>query len=456
MKFTDFGFKKYINDTLEQIEFICPTSIQQKVIPLFKKYQNVIALAHTGTGKTHSFLLPILNNLDLIVSREKSYVQAVIVTPTRELAKQIYENVRIFSKNNPDLSCAMFIGGEDINKSIEQLEKIQPQIVVGTPTRLKELYDQNKLRLTTAKYVVIDECDMIFDLGFIEDVDYLMSKINNNPTIGIFSATISEPLKIFAKKYVQNASFIDDSNNKPSSNNVKHILIDTKNRETEESLTKIINSINPFLCLIFVNQKEEVKNIVNILRKNNITRVGEIHGDLQPRTRMTMLKKIKNHEYNYVIATDVASRGVDIEGVSHVISIDLPKDLSYYVHRSGRTGRNKLTGISYVIFNAKNKDKIDELTKKGIEFEIQKLVDNQLIDITVKKQTKKTSYKELDPESKKIISKYQNKKVKPGYRKKRKQELEKVKSKIRRKHIKESIEKIKKEKYKKRRQELFD
>ncbi|MCK8461746.1 DEAD/DEAH box helicase [Mycoplasma capricolum] len=453
MKFTDFGFKKYINDTLDQIEFIAPTSIQQKVIPLLKKHQNVIALAHTGTGKTHSFLLPILNNLKL--EENNNYVQAVIISPTRELSLQIYQNTKLFLKNNPLINCNLFIGGEDISKNIEQLEKKQPHIVIGTPTRLKELYDLNKLRLTTTSYFIIDECDMIFDLGFIEDVDYLISKINQNVTIGIFSATISQQLSVFCKKYIKNAHFIDDSQNKISTSNVKHILIDTKNKELEQSLIQIINSINPFLCIIFVNQKDEISKIVEILHKNNIKQVAELHGNLQPRLRLSMLKKIQNNEFKYLVATDVASRGVDIKGVSHIISINLPSDLTYYIHRSGRTGRNNSTGYSYIIYNLKNKTQIEELIKKGIEFETKKLIDNQLVDIKTNYKKVKV-FKELDAESKQVINKYKNKKVKPNYKKKRKQELDKIKQKIRRKHIKENIEKIKKAKYQKRRSELFD
>ncbi|ADK69480.1 DEAD/DEAH box helicase [Mycoplasma mycoides subsp. mycoides] len=453
MKFTDFGFKKYINDTLDQIEFIAPTSIQQKVIPLLKKHKNVIALAHTGTGKTHSFLLPILNNLKL--EENNNYAQAVIISPTRELSLQIYQNTKLFFKNNPLINCNLFIGGEDISKNIEQLEKKQPHIVIGTPTRLKELYDLNKLRLTTTSYFIIDECDMIFDLGFIEDVDYLISKINQDVTIGIFSATISQQLSVFCKKYIKNAHFIDDSQNKISTSNVKHILIDTKNKELEQSLIQIINSINPFLCIIFVNQKDEISKIVEILHKNNIKQVAELHGNLQPRLRLSMLKKIQNNEFKYLVATDVASRGVDVKGVSHIISINLPNDLTYYIHRSGRTGRNNSTGYSYIIYNLKNKIQIEELIKKGIEFETKKLIDNQLVDIKTNYKKVKV-FKELDAESKQVINKYKNKKVKPNYKKKRKQELDKIKQKIRRKHIKENIEKIKKAKYQKRRAELFD
>ncbi|ATZ18784.1 ATP-dependent RNA helicase [Williamsoniiplasma somnilux] len=455
MLFSSFGFKKYINDTLFDIGFETPTSIQNKVIPLIKKHKNVIGLAHTGTGKTHSFLLPILNNLDLNVSFEKRHVQAIIIAPTRELAKQIFDNIKPFQKQESKITCGLFIGGEDINKNISNLRKTQPMIVVGTPTRIKELYEQNELRITTASYVVVDECDMIFDLGFIEDVDFMISRVNQNVVISLFSATIDENLRPFIKKYLKNSIFIDDSESIPSTKNVEHILIDTKNKEIELVLSNLVKSINPYMCLIFVNSKDNISSIVKILRKNNVGHVGELHGNLQPRTRMATLKKVKNNDFKYVVATDVAARGVDIEGVSHVISINLPSDSNYYIHRSGRTGRSNLKGKSYVLFNIKNQQRIEELKNKGIEFSIQKLVEGELIDIKQREQKKKKNNLNLDTESKIVISKYKNTKVKPGYKKKRKDELEKIKQKRKREHIKESIAKIKKEKYKRRRSELF-
>ncbi|WP_027063201.1 DEAD/DEAH box helicase [Mesoplasma seiffertii] len=456
MEFSSFGFKKFINDTLQEIDFVTPTSVQEKVIPLIKKHRNVVALAHTGTGKTHSFLLPIINNLNLSVSFEKRHVQALIIAPTRELAKQIYDNIKPFQKNEPKITTGLFIGGEDITKTIDQLEKTQPMIVVGTPTRIRELYEGNHLRITTADYIVVDECDMIFDLGFIEDVDFMISKAKQNAVISLFSATIHETLRPFVKKYLNDSIFVDDSESMPSNKNIQHILIDTKNREVEEVLTKIASSINPYLCLIFVNQKEDVSKMIKILRNAGVTSLGELHGDLQPRTRMNMLKKIKNNEFKFVVATDVAARGVDITGVSHVVSIDLPRDLSYYIHRSGRTGRSKMTGISYVLFNAKNQEKIEELKNKGIEFEVQKLLDGELVNIKKTRQrTPKKNQQNLDVESQKVISKYKKQIVKPGYKQKRKRELEEIKKKRRREHIKQNISKIKKEKYKKRREELF-
>ncbi|PPE05193.1 DEAD/DEAH box helicase [Williamsoniiplasma lucivorax] len=451
MNFNNFGFKKYVNDTLQDLHFVEPTSVQQKVIPLIKKHKNVIALAHTGTGKTHAFLLPILNNLNF---EQTNKVQALIVVPTRELAKQIYDNVKPFLKHEPRMSVGLYIGGEDIKKDQEALNKNQPTIAIGTPTRLKELYVLDALKLTSANYVVVDECDMIFDLGFIEDVDFILAKMKKDLVLSFFSATINQQLQQYLKKYIKESFFIDDSQSKPTNSNVKHLLIDTKNKELELTLANIVKSINPFLVLIFVNNKNDVSKIVTILRKQGIDHIGELHGDLQPRTRTAMLKRVKNNEFKYVVATDVAARGVDIEGVSHVISINLPKDLSYYIHRSGRTGRNKLTGISYVLDNIENKDRIQQLTDQGIEFAVAKFVDGHLTE--VKAKVKKKRQVELDQESQKVLNKYKNTKIKPGYKKKRKSELDKIKKKIRRKHIQESIDKIKKGKYKKRREKLFD
>ncbi|AOG60337.1 ATP-dependent RNA helicase CshB [Spiroplasma helicoides] len=453
MKFSDFGFKKFLNDALEEIGFLNPTKVQEKVIPLLKKQKSVICQSHTGTGKTHAFLLPILNNLDY--SQQKT--QLLVVTPTRELARQIFANVKELIQFNEQATCALFVGGDDIEKQQTNLQIKQPMIVIGTPTRLKTLYEQNFLQITTSNYVVIDECDMIFDLGFIEDVDLMLSKINKNAKISLFSATFKNGLKPFLTKYLSQAVFVDNVDKKPSSKNIEHILIWTRNRENKEVLKVITNSINPYVAIVFVNKKDQVKEIINWLNEFGIKNVGELHGDLDPRQRTNMQKRIQNMEFKWIVASDVAARGIDIDGVSHIISVDLPKDLDYYIHRSGRTGRNQYDGQSYVLFNSNNQHQIDTLKSLGIEFSNKKLVDNNLVDIYEKKKVKVINTNSPGAlEEKKIISKYKAKPVKPGYKKKRKAEIEKVKKDIRRKHIKESIAKIKKAKYKKRREEIFN
>ncbi|WP_342258396.1 DEAD/DEAH box helicase [Spiroplasma endosymbiont of Dioctria linearis] len=454
MKFSDFGFKKFINDALEEIGFVYPTKIQEKVIPLIKKHRSVIAQSHTGTGKTHSFLLPILNN---IVYDETNKIQCLIVTPTRELARQIYENTKDILKLNDKGTVGLFVGGDDIEKSIQNVKTKQPSVVIGTPTRLKKMYEEGNLFITTAKYVVIDECDMIFDLGFIEEVDYMLSKINRDVNVSLFSATINKGLRPFLQKYLSKSIFIENKDSNPTNKNIEHVLVWTKNKENKEVLRTIVSEINPYVCMVFLNKKDQIKEIISWLNEFGIKNVGELHGDLDSRQRTNMQKRIQNGDFKWIVGSDVAARGIDIDGVSHIISVDLPKDLDYYIHRSGRTGRNQYSGQSYVLFNSTNQHQIDELKSKGISFSNFKLVNNQLVEInTVKKKKEFNANLPVNVETKKIIDKYKGQKVKPGYKKRRKAEVDKVKKDIRRKHIKESIAKIKKDKYKKRREELFE
>jgi len=346
----------------------------------------------------------------------------------------------------------LFIGGDDTEKTREKISQKQPMIAIGTPSKLKELYQENLLRVTNAKWIVVEEFKMIYDLSFFEDLDFMMGKARKDAVKALFSATFNEALRPFLKKYIPNGVFVDHVLKEQTNKNIQHVIIDTKNKDNKVVLEALIKSINPYISLIFVNSKEEVPKVVSWLKEFGLKNIGEIHGGLQPRTRNAMLKKIKNNEFNYIVATDVAARGIDIEGLSDVISIDLPKDLSYYVHRSGRTGRQKFSGTSYVLYNIKNKDKISILEKNGINFEVVKLINNELVPVQKQKPKKATI---MGAEEKQVLNRYKNQKVKPGYKKKRKQELDQIKKKRRRKHIKENIEKIKKEKYKKRQKEVF-
>ncbi|ASP28116.1 ATP-dependent RNA helicase CshB [Spiroplasma corruscae] len=452
MSFENFGLKKFLNDAIKEIGFKDPTSIQEKVIPLIKRRRSVIAQSHTGTGKTHAFLLPIINN----IKPDEKKVQSLIITPTRELARQIWQNTRELIKNNPDISCALYVGGEEYDKQSAALINKQPQIVIGTPSRLKKLYEENFLQLTTSDNVIIDECDMIFELGFIDEVDFLISKINKQCNISLFSATLNNELKPFLKKYLRNSIYINNLENMTTNKNIEHILIWTKNKENKEVMRALTSTINPYVCLIFVNKKEEIKHLVSWFKEFKIENFTELHGGLDPRQRVNVQKRIKNMEFKWIIASDVAARGIDIDGVSHVISINLPNDLSYYIHRSGRTGRNKYEGISYVLHNSDNEDKILKLKAKQIVFTNYKLADGKLIKVEQKIKKPPKENTKLANETNKIINKYKSKKLKPGYKKKRKLEIDIIKRQLKRKHIKESIERIKKARYKKRRDELFD
>ncbi|WP_338970741.1 DEAD/DEAH box helicase [Spiroplasma endosymbiont of Labia minor] len=453
MEFKDFGFKKFINDALNDLNFVTPTNIQKEVIPLIKKHHPVIGLANTGTGKSHSFILPIINNLEFDL---KDKIQFIIMSPTRELAQQLYGNIMQIKKFNAALTCSLIISGSMDDNKIKALEKNQSQIIIGTPKSLKEMYDQKILKLTTAKYIVIDECDMIFNLDFIDDVDYLLSKMNlNNLEISMFSATISNKIKSFINKYIKNALLIDLVKNEKINQKISHNLIWTKNKSNLETLDKLLVNLNPYIAMIFVNKKEEIAQVLELLHKNGINQVGELHGNLSNRQRDMMIKRIKNNDFKYIVVSDLAARGIDIKGVSHVISLDLPKNLEFYIHRSGRTGREGSNeGYSYIFSNYKNEHLIKKIKDFGIKFNEFDLNNNKIIKKNLTKNNKNINSK-TSVQEQKIIGKFKGKKIKPGYKKKRKSEIDELHRKVRRDHIKESIKKIKEEKYKERRKKIF-
>lgn len=367
--FKKFGFKKFLNEGIIELKFIKPTDIQEKAIPLLLKNKNIICKSNTGTGKTLAFCLPILNNINFY----KKNIQSIIVTPTRELAKQIYDNIYFFKKFESNLQVNYFIGGEDIKRQIKKLKFFQPHIIIATPTRLKNLFKKQSLNLKNLTTFIIDECDMIFDLGFIKNIDYILSKFNSNVKISVFSATIKPGLKSFLIKYFKKPYYLNLNNNKTLNKNIIHILIPTKHQERKIILLKILKIFDPYLCLIFVNKKININEYYNFLLENNYSAV-QLHAGLEQRTRSQVVKRIRNLKYKYIVASDIAARGIDFIGVSHVISIDLPNlnYLDYYIHRSGRTGRANYSGYSYVLYDTKNLILVKKLIEKGINFKINK------------------------------------------------------------------------------------
>ena len=406
--FNQFSFKEYINKTIEHINFNKPTEIQEKVIPLVKKRRDVVGISQTGTGKTHAFLLPIMDRIDT----NKECIQAVVAAPTRELAMQIYQNAKEFRRFNKDLRVSLIIGGSDKQKTITKLNN-QPHIIIGTPGRIKDLaIDENALKITTADIFVIDEADMTLEFGYIEDLDIVLGKMKENLQMLVFSATIPEAMKPFLRKYT------------------------------------IMGMIDPYICIIFANKRTEVTAIAKALREDGY-RIGEIHGDLEPRERKQMMRRIHNNEYQYIVATDIAARGIDIDGVSHVINMEFPTERDFYIHRSGRCGRGKYTGECFSMYDTSNQEMVESLEKKHIHFEMKQIKGGKLVDAGERDKRNKRVHEptELEKEVQKIIKK--PKKVKPGYKKKRKREIEKLYRKQKRQIIQQDIRRQRKERYKK-------
>ena len=441
--FESYQFQPFVKETIQEMNFETPTKIQKEVMPLVYKNRDIIGISQTGTGKTHAFLIPVMDMID----EEEDCVQAVITAPTRELATQIYEHAKVFMKHNENLRVSLMIGGSDKQKAIQKLST-QPHVVIGTPGRIKDLsLNEQALRITTADIFIIDEADMTLEFGYLEDLDAVLGKMKDNLQMMVFSATIPQMLRPFLQKYMKAPKIIEIDEHLTTSRNVSHYLVPTKHRQRYIVLKEIMNIIDPYICIIFCNKRVEAANITKLLREDGF-KVGEIHGDLEPRERRQMMRCIKNMDYQYIVATDIAARGIDIDGVSHIINMGFPKELDFYIHRSGRCGRGKYTGECYSMYDTTDQQLVEALERKGITFEMRELKGNQFI-ASKDRERRKSRVKHQSDLEKQITSMVRKPtKVKPGYKKKRKREIEKLVRKEKRAIIQQDIRRQKKERAK--------
>lgn len=412
--FKDFNFKPFINQALEKLNFKNPTPVQAKLIPLILKGKSVVGQSQTGSGKTHTFLLPILQQIDAY-----GPVQALITTPSRELAYQIYDATKQLVKESPEpISVQNYVGGTDKQRQIEKLTHHQPQIVIGTPGRILDLIKSQALDVHHVKQFVVDEADMTLDMGFLDDTDAIASSLPSDLQMMVFSATIPEKLQPFLHKYMENPVVEEIKNQTIISDTIDNWLISTKGRDRNQLIYQLLTMGEPYLALVFTNTKERADELTNYLRNNGL-KVAKIHGGLQPRERKRIMKSIANLDYQYVVATDLAARGIDIQGVSHVINDDLPTDLEFFVHRVGRTGRNGMSGIAITLYAPNEEQKIEELEEMGIQFKPKAIRNDEIVDSYDRNRRKKRRKvkEKMDPQLQGMVNK-QKKKHKPGYKKK--------------------------------------
>ncbi len=416
------------------------TSVQSEVLKYTSSQKDVIALSKTGTGKTHAYLIPIMEMINPVSDK----TQVVISVPTRELAYQVYQNALVMKEVLPGLRIQLLSGGTDKKKTISRMENA-PHIVIGTPGRIKDLFVSNALRVDFVQMFVIDEADMTLEFGFLEDIDVVFSHMVKDPEVLCFSATFPQELNAFVKKYLSNPRIIRVRDEKRDPR-ISHILVNCKHKDYKEVVYDILPGFKPYVCLIFANTKDEADDTYEYLSEKGI-RCLLIHGGLDSRERQRAIKDLQAKKYSYVIASDVASRGIDIDGISHVISMGLPKQLQFYMHRAGRTGRNEKDGICYLLYKESDLDGIRNLNKKGINFlaaEFKKGSWKEASNPTKKKQIK------TDLDEKQIVKTLYRKKekVKPNYKKKKNQEVEKIKRKKRREFIQSKIKEEREERYK--------
>ncbi|MGT2923922.1 DEAD/DEAH box helicase [Streptococcus caviae] len=415
MTFTDFAFKDYINQALAALHFEEPTEVQERLIPLVLSGQDLVGESKTGSGKTHTFLLPVFQTLE----EDLEAVQAVITAPSRELARQIYEAAKqIAAFSDKEIRLAYYVGGTDKLRQIEKLKAGQPQIVIGTPGRIYDLVHSGYLDIHKARTFVVDEADMTLDMGFLNTVDKIAATLPKDVQILVFSATIPQKLQPFLKKYLSNPIMEKIQNHTVIADTISNWLISTKGRDKNSQILEIAQLLNPYLAIIFVNTKERADELHAYLTANGL-KVAKIHGGIPSRERKRVMNQVKKLQFEYIVATDLAARGIDIEGVSHVINDSIPQDLSFFVHRVGRTGRMGLSGTAITLYQPSDDSDIRELEKMGIAF-TPKMVKNGSIEDTYDRDrriNREKTYQKLDTEMIGLVKK-KKKKIKPGYKKK--------------------------------------
>lgn len=420
--------KKYLNQALEKINFKELTEVQEKVYELDKQNRNLIVEAKTGSGKTHAYLLSILDNLDEF----SNDCQAIILAPTRELANQINKFLRELTAVSPkEIKVDLITGGIDRDQAVNKLTSRQPDILIGTPGRIHDLvFKENALKIHKVKYFIIDEADMTIGNDFIEVVNNLAS-IAQTAKFMVFSATIPEHLQPFLGKYLKNPVVINVHPSEISNLNIDHYFIKSRERNKLDVLKEITEAINPYLAIIFCNTKESVEEVNQFLLQKQ-ENVMMFHGTIPYRKRKQLIKRINNLEFQYIVATDILARGIDIIGVSHIINYDLPRDIEFYIHRSGRTGRVDMDGKCISIYDFKDNQYLDKLETKGINASYKDIKDSQIVDANVrdKRNKRKINETKIDRLAKSKVRK--SKKVKPGYKKKYKQKIEIEKKKLHR------------------------
>ncbi len=363
--FKDLGLNPMILQAIEELGFETPTPIQSKTIPhLINSQNDLVALAQTGTGKTAAFSLPIIQQLH----PETKNVQALILCPTRELALQVASDIENYIKYLPEVRVTPVYGGERIDKQIRALKK-NPQIVVGTPGRVNDMINRGILKIHALNYLVLDEADEMLNMGFKEELDDILKTTPKNKQVLLFSATMNQAVRRIASNYMNKPEDITVGEKNKGADNVEHLYYIVHEKDRYQALRRIAD-INPDIhAIVFCRTRRETQQIADKLIQDHYS-AEAIHGEVSQEQRTHVMNRFKDKKVQLLVATDVAARGIDVSGLTHVINYNLPESTEGYVHRSGRTGRANNLGISLVIVNMREKYKIRELERRiGKKFE---------------------------------------------------------------------------------------
>ncbi|MTC84341.1 DEAD/DEAH box helicase [Streptococcus uberis] len=363
MKFTEFNLSEDIQSAVVTAGFEKASPIQEMTIPLALEGKDVIGQAQTGTGKTAAFGLPTLNK----IRTDENIIQALVIAPTRELAVQSQEELFRFGRDK-GVKVRSVYGGSSIDKQIKAL-KSGAHIVVGTPGRLLDLIKRKALKLDHVETLILDEADEMLNMGFLEDIEAIISRVPSERQTLLFSATMPTPIKEIGVKFMKNPEHVQIKNKELTNVNVEQFYVRVKEQEKFDTMTRLMDVDQPELSIVFGRTKRRVDEITRGLKLRGFRAEG-IHGDLDQNKRLRVIRDFKGDQIDILVATDVAARGLDISGVTHVYNYDITQDPESYVHRIGRTGRAGKTGES-ITFVSPNEmgylSMIENLTKKQMK-----------------------------------------------------------------------------------------
>jgi len=359
MTFADLGLSDELLKAVTEAGYDTPTPIQAQAIPPVLMMKDIIGIAQTGTGKTASFVLPMIDIL--AHGRARALMpRSLILEPTRELAAQVAENFEKYGKYHK-LSMALLIGGVQMGDQIKALEK-GVDVLIATPGRLMDLFQRGKILLNGCNMLVIDEADRMLDMGFIPDIEEICTKLPAQRQTLLFSATMPPVIKKLADRFLDNPKSIEVARPATASTNITQRLVKVDSRKKREALRAMLEAEEVQSAVIFCNRKTTVRELNKSLQRHGF-KSGEIHGDIDQASRIAELERFRDGSVNILVASDVAARGLDIKGVSHVFNFDAPWHPDDYVHRIGRTGRAGAKGVAYTFVAAEDAEAIDNIQK---------------------------------------------------------------------------------------------
>jgi len=359
MKFADLGLSDELLRAVTESGYDEPTAIQAGAIPSVLMMRDMIGIAQTGTGKTASFVLPMIDIL--AHGRARALMpRSLILEPTRELAAQVAENFEKYGKYHK-LSMALLIGGVQMGDQVKALEK-GVDVLIATPGRLMDLFERGKILLTGCNLLVIDEADRMLDMGFIPDIENICTKLPANRQTLLFSATMPPPIKKLADKFLSNPKTIEVARPASRNENIEQFVVKTSERGKRDTLRGLIEAEDIGTAIIFCNRKTTVRELAKSLQRHGY-KAGEIHGDMDQSSRIAELDRFKAGTINILVASDVAARGLDVKGVSHVFNFDAPWHPDDYVHRIGRTGRAGAKGRAFTLVTPSDDEALDNIQK---------------------------------------------------------------------------------------------